>query len=91
LAQKGIAEASTPALVKIMSTLTSRFGLVLTEKMAAMAVPLVGAAGGSIVNYVFMDHFQKMAEGHFIVKKLEARYGKPFVEEQYNQLPLKQK
>jgi hypothetical protein len=48
---------------------------VVSEQVAAKAVPVVGAVGGSIVNVLFMNHFQDMARGHFIVKRLEAKYG----------------
>jgi len=35
-------------------------------------------------NTLFIDHFQDMARGHFIVRRLERKYGKEVVEETYN-------
>jgi hypothetical protein len=32
---------------------------------------------------MFMDHFQKVAEGHFIVRRLERRHGRSAVENSY--------
>jgi len=33
-----------------------------------------------------MDHFQNMARGHFIVRRLERTYGKDLVHETYQRL-----
>jgi hypothetical protein len=75
VAEKGVIEKSAPAIVRLIATIASRFGAVVSEQVAAKAVPVVGAVGGSIVNVLFMNHFQDMARGHFIVKRLEAKYG----------------
>jgi hypothetical protein len=48
----------------------------------------VGAAGGSLVNVLFMDHFQNMARGHFIVKRLEKKYGVAGVREVYESIAV---
>jgi EcsC protein family len=56
------------------------FGVVVTQKLAAQAIPLVGALGGAAVNYAFIEHFQDMARGHFIVRRLERAYGKEVVQ-----------
>jgi hypothetical protein len=67
--------------------IAERFGVQVTEKAAAQAIPAIGAAGGAIVNTIFMDHFQDMARGHFIVRKLERKHGKERVERRYAELP----
>ena len=46
------------------------------ERLAAQAVPVIGALGGAVVNYTFIDHFQEVARAHFVVRRLERRYGK---------------
>jgi hypothetical protein len=33
-----------------------------------------------------MNHFQSMARGHFIIKRLEAKYGTELVRERYTKL-----
>jgi hypothetical protein len=87
-AEKGLLEKSAPAVARLISTIASRFGVIVSEEVAAKAVPIVGAAGGSLVNVLFMDHFQNMARGHFIVKRLERRYGVEEVRDAYSRLPF---
>jgi hypothetical protein len=41
-------------------------------------------AAGSTINVLFMNHFQNMARGHFIVKRLEKRHGTELIEAVYN-------
>jgi hypothetical protein len=87
-AEKGILEKSAPAVARLISAIASRFGVVVSEQVAAKAVPIVGAAGGSLVNVLFMDHFQNMARGHFIVRRLESKYGPDAVREAYDSIAL---
>jgi EcsC protein family len=67
-------------LVRLIAQIASRFGVVVTQKLAAQAVPLVGALGGAAVNYAFIDHFQEVA----VVRRLERRYGKDAVRAAYD-------
>jgi hypothetical protein len=83
LTRKGMSQRTAPAVVRLISGIASRFGIVVSEEAAAKAVPVVGAAAGAIVNVLFMDHFQNMARGHFIIKRLEAKYGLGAVESAY--------
>ena len=66
--------------------MASRFGVVVTQKVAAQALPVFGALGGAAVNYAFMEHFQEMARGHFTVRRLERVYGKNVVQTEYERL-----
>ena len=75
LAQKGLAKTGAPALVRLVSVLASRFGVVVSEKAAAQSIPIIGAVGGALINTIFIAHFQDMARGHFIVRRLEKIYG----------------
>jgi len=43
----------------------------------------VGALGGAVVNYAFIDHFQDVARGHFTIRRLERTYGKDVVRAEY--------
>jgi hypothetical protein len=88
LAEKGLAEEGAPPLVKLITTIASRFSIVITEETAAKAVPVVGAVSGGAINYLFMNHFQEMARGHFVVKRLEKKYGMKRVEEAYKELVI---
>ncbi|MFB3903348.1 MAG: EcsC family protein [Acidobacteriota bacterium] len=83
LAERGVVEHTSPALVRFITAIGSRFGIAVSEKVAAMAVPVVGAAGGALVNSIFIRHFQDTATGHFIIRRLERTYGRDLVEQQY--------
>ena len=84
--QKGFAKESAPAIVNFISKVASRFGIIVSEGAAAKSVPVIGAASGGAINLVFMNHFQRMAEGHFTVMQLENKYGKEEIEEIYKGL-----
>jgi len=86
IAAKGLAEGSAPALVRFITQVAGRFGVQVTEKIAAQSLPLLGAAGGAVVNTLFIDHFQAMARGHFIVQRLEKVYGQERVRTLYDTL-----
>ncbi len=86
IAEKGLAEEGAPALVRLIVQIAERFSIQVSEKAAAQAVPAIGAAGGAIINTLFIDHFQDMARGHFIVRRLERTYGETIVEEAYRTL-----
>ncbi|MFO1499687.1 MAG: EcsC family protein [Verrucomicrobiota bacterium] len=87
-AEKGVLEKTAPAVARLVSAIASRFGVVVSEQVAAKAVPIVGAAGGSLVNVLFMDHFQAMARGHFIVRRLERKYGSAAIREAYDSIAM---
>jgi len=86
--QDALARGQMPILIKFINTIASRFGIVVSEKLAAQSVPFIGAAGGAAINLMFIDHFQDMAEGHFIVRRLEKKYGSEKIEMLYNDLVL---
>jgi hypothetical protein len=47
---------------------------------------VIGAAGGAIVNVVFIDHYQDIARGHFTVRRLERKYTPDAVRDAYETL-----
>lgn len=73
-------------LAKIVEKVAARFGVVVTEKFAAQAVPIVGAVAGATLNTMFTDYYQDMARGHFIVRRLERQYGYETVRAAYSAL-----
>jgi hypothetical protein len=75
LAERGVASHGAPVLVRLVSQIASRFSAAVSEKVAAQAVPVVGAVGGAAVNLAFIDHFQRMARAHFTIRRLERAYG----------------
>jgi hypothetical protein len=85
IAEKGLIEEGAPALVRLVTKVSARLSLQVSEKAAAQAIPLIGAAGGAAVNLLFIDHFQDMARGHFIVRRLERKYGPEAVRQHFEQ------
>ncbi len=88
IAEKGLIEKGAPALVRLLSAVTARFGIAVSEKVAAMSVPAIGAVGGALINSIFINHFQDMAQGHFVIRRLERQYDKELVQEEYEGLNL---
>jgi hypothetical protein len=88
LAEKTVLEETAPAVLRLVTAIASRFGVVVSEQAAAKAVPVVGAAGGALINVLFMAHFQDMARGHFIVKRLENKYGREIVRQTYQSIAM---
>lgn len=86
LAEKTILEEGAPALVRLIATIAARFQVQVSEKTAAMAVPIIGAIGGGGINLLFINHFQDMSHGHFTVRKLERKYGSELVRMTYELL-----
>lgn len=86
IARKGVAAEGAPALVRFVSAVAARFGVVVSEKAAAMAIPAIGAVGGGVINGLFMGHFQNMARGHFKLRKLERKYGREVIEAAYQSI-----
>jgi EcsC family protein len=83
IAERGIVSEGAPLLAAFIAQVASRFGVVVTQKLAAQILPVVGALGGAAVNYAFIDHFQAVARAHFTVRRLERSYGKDVVHIEY--------
>lgn len=86
VAERGIVEESAPLLVRLTALIASRFGIVVSQKVAAQAIPVIGALGGAAINYAFVSHFQDVAQGHFSVRRLERAYGKEIVQGEYQRI-----
>lgn len=86
VAQRGVVAEGAPVMVRFLTEVASRFGVVVTQKVAAQAFPVIGALGGAAVNYAFLEHFQDVARGHFTVRRLERVYGKELVKQEYARL-----
>lgn len=88
VATQGVGKTSAPAMVRLIAALASRFGIVVTQKAMAQAIPVIGAVGGGLVNAVFISHFQDMARGHFAIRRLERVYGPEAVQDAYRVLAV---
>jgi EcsC protein family len=89
VAERGAVDVSAPVVTSLVSEIVSRFGLVVSDKAAAGALPILGAVGGATVNVIFMDHFQRIAQGHFTLRRLERTYGSATVRQLYADLSTK--
>ena len=85
---KGASTLGSGALSNFVSKIATRLSLLISEKFLAQALPIVGAIGGGSLNYVFVDHFQKMATAHFTIKRLERHYGEAEVKLAYESIQL---
>jgi len=85
-ASKGLTEHTAPVFVRLLSQISTRFGIQVSEKIAAQAIPVIGAVGGAVINTLFMDHFQSMARGHFIILRLEKKYGLEIIRQEYERM-----
>jgi hypothetical protein len=81
-----VVEDGAPVIVRLLAQIAARFNTVVGEKIIAQGVPVVGALGGATINVLFIDHFQDMARGHFIVRRLEREYGEEEIRKRYEQL-----
>lgn len=86
ITKKTLIEEGAPALIQLIKKIAERFSITLTEKGVAQSIPAIGAAGGAIINTIFISHFQDMAKGHFAVRRLEKIYGKEVVKEAYEEM-----
>jgi hypothetical protein len=86
LAEKGLSKSGAPALLRLVSLIGARFGVVVSQKTAAQMIPVLGAAGGALINTLFIGHYQDMARGHFIVRRLEKVHGAGPVRQAYESL-----
>lgn len=84
VAERGVIKEGAPILLKFVTQVAARFGLVVTQKIAVQALPVVGALGGAAVNYAFIQHFQDIARGHFTVRRLERLYGEEKIRSEYD-------
>lgn len=83
VALRGMSAEAAPALVRLIARIAARFGIPVTQKVMAQSVPIIGAAGGAMVNVLFIRHFQDVARGHFTVRRIEQTYGHEAVKAAY--------
>jgi len=86
LMSKHAVKGAAPPLLNLLQKVAARFSIQVSEKAAAQAVPIIGAAGGAILNWLFISHYQQMAKGHFTIRRLERLYPSQLVEARYRAL-----
>jgi hypothetical protein len=80
-----LARNAAPMLARLINQIASRFEVIVSEKVAAQGVPLIGAATGAMLNAAFTSHFNQVARYHFGVLALERKYGADAVQAAYRQ------
>jgi hypothetical protein len=80
---ESLTKGTASALVRLVNQIASKFEIVVSQKAAAQAVPIVGAASGALINAAFTDHFNAVARYHFGIVRLERLHGKDPVQAAY--------
>jgi len=88
LAAAQISRGSGAVLPRLISAVAARFGVILSQQAAAKMIPIAGAAGGMAINLIFIRHFQRMARGHFIIRRLERTHGPEVIRQLYRSVAL---
>lgn len=83
LLERSATNLSAPIVGSLLTEIATRFGVVVSERSAASALPVLGAVGGATVNMLFMKHFQRVAHGHFVIRRFERQYGAAVVRKLY--------
>jgi hypothetical protein len=90
VAGKAGARNVAPALLRFLNQVAARFSIPVSEKLLVESIPVVGAVTGATVNALFIQHFQNLALGHFIVRRLERKYGAEVIRRVYSTLDVEQ-
>ncbi|UWR23430.1 EcsC family protein [Sulfitobacter sp. S190] len=61
---------SGKAMQTIIARVAPRLAVVLGQKLAAQAVPVLGAVAGAATNYAYTSYYEEMAHVHFGLRKL---------------------
>lgn len=68
-------------LAAAIAAIAPRFGILVGEKLAAQAAPVLGAVLGAAFNSAFMAYFQKMAHVRFRLRQLQRERGSGVAED----------
>ncbi|MCY4153330.1 MAG: EcsC family protein [Aestuariivita sp.] len=58
------------AIQRVISLVAPRLATALGQKLAAQAIPVLGAVAGAATNYTYTNYYQRMAEVHFRLRRL---------------------
>lgn len=61
---------SGPALQKLIASLAPKIAAALSQKLAAQAVPVLGALSGAALNAAFLNHYRELARIRFALLRL---------------------
>lgn len=66
-----------PSLHSLIAAVAPRLAAAMGQKLAAQAVPVIGAVAGAAINYVFTGYYQEMARVQFGLRRLAEDSGRP--------------
>jgi len=75
----------------IIASVAPRLAVVLTEKLASQALPLLGSVTGATINYAFTSYYQELAEIRFALLRLAKAHGEDRVRLSFNAAAAEQK
>lgn len=64
-----------PALQKLVATVAPRLAAALGQKLAAQAVPVLGAISGAALNAAFLRYYREVARIRFQLMRLSVQHG----------------
>lgn len=64
-----------PALAQLVRSVAPRLAAALGQKLAAQAVPVMGAVAGAALNAAFLSYYREMAEIRFALLRLAEQHG----------------
>lgn len=73
-----------PALQKVIATVAPRLAAALGQKLAAQAVPVLGAISGAALNAAFLRHYREVARIRFQLMRLSVQHGAETVLAQFS-------
>ena len=62
----------------------ARFGIFFSEKGLFRWSLSLEQVTGATLNFMLKKHFQDIATGHFVVRRLERKYGSTFITREYH-------
>jgi hypothetical protein len=81
-----LVSGTAPVLLRYLARIATRFDIVVSQKVLAQSLPVVGVATGALINGAFTGHFNAVARYHFGLRTLERRFGADTVQERYREL-----
>ena len=64
-----------PALQRVIATVAPRLAAALGQKLAAQAVPVLGAVSGAALNAAFLRYYREVARIRFQLMRLSVQHG----------------
>ena len=73
------------ALNRLIATLAPKIAVVLGQKLAAQAVPVLGAVSGAALNTAFLTHYRELARIRFRLLRLSQDHGAELVIQRFSE------